>query len=369
MSNTNTFADKRTRVVIVGGGYVGSDLAKSLDSVADVTLIERASHFTHAPAMIRAMVDPSILDRALMPYDKLLDYGRVVQGEAVALDDTGVSLADGSRVEGEYMVLATGSSNFAPFKSASGDVEGLRADNARWNNALINAKRILVIGAGAVGTELAGEIAHAHPEKQIMLVASDPSLFPSFPQKLGKSLHSKLESMGVEVITSERADSLPGRDAPDSGTVTLTSGRVIEADLIIPAIGSRPSTELAEALPQAELSEDGRIKVDEWLRPSSYKNVFTAGDMASTGDAMTIVAIARQKPWLEKTLKALLNGKRVENLKPYAPWGEKSPILIPLGPVRGNGFLIIATFGDWVTRTMKGKDMFISKYRKLFGLG
>ena len=46
------------KLVIVGDGYLGSDLAKSLDAVMDVTLIERASHVTHAPAMIRAMVDP-----------------------------------------------------------------------------------------------------------------------------------------------------------------------------------------------------------------------------------------------------------------------------------------------------------------------
>jgi len=367
MANTKTTATARPRVVIVGGGYIGSELAKSLDTVTDVTLVERASHFTHAPAMIRAMVDPTLLDQALIPYDQLLTQGRVVQGEVVAVDDTGVTLADGSRADGDYIVLATGSSNFAPFKSASGDVAGLRADNARWNSALLNAKRVLIIGAGAVGTELAGEIAHAHPDKQVTLVSSDSTLFPDFPEKLGKSLHKKLEAMGVEVITGVRAESLPGRDAPQSSNVTLSDGRIVEADLVVPTVGSRPSTALAEALPQAVLAEDGRIKVDDWLRPSALPNVFAAGDVAATGDAMTIVAITRQKPWLEKTLKALVSGKRIEDLKPYTPWGDKSPILVPLGPVRGSAFLMIATLGDWITRTMKGKDLFITKYRKLFG--
>jgi len=70
---------------------------------------------------------------------------------------------------------------------------------------------------------------------------------------------------------------------------------------------------------------------------------------------------------LEKTLKAVASGKALNSIKPYAPWGEKAPILIPLGPERGNAFMMIATLGDWVTSKMKGQDLFISKYRKLLG--
>ncbi|SFQ96962.1 NAD(P)/FAD-dependent oxidoreductase [Poseidonocella sedimentorum] len=355
------------KLVIVGGGYLGSDLAKSLDAVMDVTLIERASHFTHAPAMIRAMVDPALLDRALIPYDGLLSRGRVIRGEAASVDGGGVTLTDGTRIAGDYIVLATGSANAAPFKSATGDIEGLRADAARWNAALRGASRVLIIGAGAVGTELAGEIAHAHPDKTVTLVASDPALFPGFPAKLGASLAAKLQAMGVKVITGARAASLPGRDQPEGGTVTLSNGAAIEADLIVPAVGSRPLTSVADTLPDVGRAADGRVAVDGYLRPSSLPNVFAAGDIAAAGDAMTIVAISRQKPWLEKTLKSLAGGKRIEGLKPYAPWGEKAPILVPLGPRRGSSYLMVATLGDWVTRMMKGRDLFLTKYNKLLG--
>lgn len=362
-----SIAARKPTLVIVGGGYLGSDLAKSLDSAMDVTLIERASHFTHAPAMIRAMVDPSLLDQALIPYGGLLEQGKVIQGEAVAVDGAGVTLTDGSRIAGDYIVLATGSSNAAPFKSAAGDIEGLRADNARWNSALRAAKHVLIIGAGAVGTELAGEIAHAHPEKSVTLVASDPVLFPDIPGKLGKSLQAKLDAMRVKVITSARAQTLPDRNAPEGGTVTLSNGREIAADLIVPAVGSRALTSVADTLPDVDRAADGRIKVDGYLRPSSLPNVFAAGDIAAAGDAMTIVGISRQKPWLETALKSLASGKRIEDLKPYAPWGEKAPILVPLGPQRGSSFLMAFTGGDWITRMMKGRDLFISKYRKLLG--
>jgi len=107
---------------------------------------------------------------------------------------------------------------------------------------------------------------------------------------------------------------------------------------VIPAVGSRALGGLAETLPGAELDGSGRVKVDKWLRPSALPNVFAAGDVAAAGDAMTIVAISRQKPWLEKTLKTVAGGKPVEETKPYAPWG-KAPIVLPLGPERGNTFL------------------------------
>lgn len=356
----------RPTLAIVGGGYLGAELAKALDDEMDVTLIERASHFTHAPAMIRAMAVPDLVGQALTPYDKLLAQGRVVQGEAIAVDGDGVSLADGSRVLADYIVVATGSSHLAPFKAGAGDIAGLRADTARWHVALEAARSVLIIGAGAVGTELAGEIAHAAPKKKVTLVASDATLFPDFPAKLGRSLLAKLKRMGVEVILEARAQTLPGGEGPEGGQVTLSTGQVIEADLIVPAVGATPLTRLLEGLPGAAPEATGRMTVDPWMRPSTFPNVFAAGDVAANGDAMTIVAISRQLPWLEKTLKAVAGGKAVETLKPYTPW-KKAPILVPLGPKRGSSFLVLMTVGDWVTRTLKGKDLFIAKNKKLLG--
>lgn len=258
---------KQHRLAIVGGGFLGAELAKALDADMDVRLIERASHFTHTPAMIRAMVDPTPLDRALSPYDRLLTRGQIVRGEATAVDGDGVTLADGTQIPADTIVLVTGSANFSPFKSANGDIEALRTDNDCWRKAMTVAHRIIIIGAGTVGTEMAGEIPHAHPEKKITLVASDPVLFPDLPSKMGQSLKSKLETMGVEVVLGARAETLPGKDGPEGGSVTLSGGQVLEADLIIPAVGSRARTSLADTLPGFERAADGRIKVDGLFGP------------------------------------------------------------------------------------------------------
>ena len=89
------------RIVIVGGGAFGMDLAWALEKKADVTLIEQRSHFVHTPAMVRAVLDPSLLDLALIPYDNALNHGKIVRGRATRIDGSGVDLADGSRLSAE----------------------------------------------------------------------------------------------------------------------------------------------------------------------------------------------------------------------------------------------------------------------------
>lgn len=354
------------RIVIVGGGYVGSELAKSLDDKADVTLIEQRSHFVHAAAMIRAVVDPAILDRALIAYDALLKKGRVMQARATVVDGEGVTLADGTRVDADYVVVATGSDYAAPFKASGADIEGLRAANADAHARLKAAQSVAIVGAGAVGTELAGEIAHAMPDKIVTLISSEPALFAQKGKRLGPALHRKLEAAGVNVVFGARAENLIETTAPYSGVLELSDGSTLSADLIFPVIGARAASDLLAALPGAQTGHANRIKTDRWMRPSTLPNVFAAGDAAEAGDDMTIVATTRQLPWLKKTFDALLDGRKLEDLKPYAPW-RKAPIVVPLGPRKGNSFLGAFTVGNFATSAIKGRDLFLTGRNKQFG--
>ncbi|WP_163849559.1 NAD(P)/FAD-dependent oxidoreductase [Pseudooceanicola aestuarii] len=357
------------RIAIVGGGYFGAELARSLDAKAEVTLIEPRTHFVHAPAMIRAVVDPALLDRALIPYDALLTRGHVVRARAASVDAAGVTLEDGSRIAATQVVVATGSGNATPFKPDGDDIDAFRAQNARVHAQLVAAERIAIVGAGAVGVELAGEIAHAMPGKRITLISAESRLFPDKPAAFGAALAAKLEKAGVQQIQGQRVETLESLTTPHAGSLRLADGTVQAYDLIFPVLGARPVADLLLGLPDAAPGSGGRVKVDPWLRPSSLPNVFAAGDAADAGDAMTIVATSRQRPWLTKTLLGLGQGKALEQMKPYKPWGAKAPFLVPLGPKRGKSFLGFVSVGDLLTRAMKGKDLFIGKYRALLGQG
>jgi len=301
------------QIAIVGGGYIGAELAKSLDAQADVVLIEPRSHFVHAPAMIRGVVDPAVMDRALIPYDKLLTRGRVVQARAVSVDEAGVTLEDGSRIAADQVVVATGSGNATPFKPESDDIAAFRAESARIHARLTAANTVAIVGGGAVGTELACEIAHAMPDKQITLISAPDRLFPDKPVAFGTSLANKLERAGVRLVLGHRVENLQSFTESYAGSLRLADEAEHDFNLIFPVLGARANSDLLQALPGTESSSAGRIKVDAWLRPSpSLTNVFAAGDVADAGDAMTIVATSRQLPWLKRTLLGLGAGKSID---------------------------------------------------------
>lgn len=358
------------RVIIIGGSYAGFTLARSLDGAAEVTLIEPRDRFVHNVAAMRAIVEPKLFEKIAIPYDRLLKRGKVVRARAVEVGDRSVKLADGRTIEGDIIVVATGSSYASPFKPKGDDVAGMIAASRAAHEQLRAAKSVAIVGAGAVGTELAGEIAAGMRGKAVTLISSTPTLFPGFAPGLGRKLEAQLKRMGVTLRLGATARGLKQMDAPFAGRVEMNGGAPVEADLVFPVVGAKPVTDLLRPLPGAKFDAIGRAEVDGWLRPSSHPNVFALGDAIAVGDGMTIVAIMRQQPWLTKTIKAVLAGKKAESLARYTPW-PTPPILIPLGAKKGASVLPLTrkgvAVGRFLTSAIKGRTLFIPRYQKEFG--
>jgi hypothetical protein len=79
----------------------------------------------------------------------------------------------------------------------------------------------------------------------------------------------------------------------------------------------------------------------------------------------------RQQPWLTKTIRAVLSGKKIERLPGYTPW-PSPPVLVPLGPRKGASVLPVTSkglvVGPFLTSLIKGKSLFIPRYHHEFGL-
>ncbi|RYH10336.1 NAD(P)/FAD-dependent oxidoreductase [Tropicimonas sp. IMCC6043] len=356
------------RLVIVGGGYLGSELARAMDTRAQVTLVEPREAFCHSPAMIRALVQPDLVDKALIPYDGLLRRGEVVRARAIAVDGESVTLDDGSRRPADAVVVATGSQHGAAFKTNGGAVGALREANRALQSEVAAARRIAILGGGALGVELAGEIRAALPDTQVTLI-SDRPLLDGYPPKLGQGLARQLGALGVQLRIGPKAVDLVSHNEPFSGPVRLEDGSSVDVDLVIPALGSRPDTALLDPLPGLRKGPDGRVLCDRWMRPSDLPNLFAAGDVADIGDPMTIVGATRQVSWLIRALGGLLAGRRLDRTPAYAPW-PSPPILVPLGPRMGQSILPVAGLvGAGPTRLLKGRELFLPKYHKMFRAG
>ena len=153
--------------------------------------------------------------------------------------------------------------------------------------------------------------------------------------------------------------------------MALTAGAAIAADLVFPTMGASPVNELARDLPGGELDPIGRVRVDPWLRPAGRTNMFALGDVAARGDLMTIVAITRQAPWLARMIKAVVAGRPGGFLAPVCALAfaansrsARSEGGASVLPLRKRGL----TVGGFLTSVIKGKTLFIPRYRKEFGI-
>ena len=359
------------RVVIVGGGYAGTMLARALDPVAEVVLVEPKAAFVHNVAAIRAVVDPAWLDKLILPYDHLLKRGRVLRDRVIAIEGEGVRLAANGSLEGDILVVATGSKYAQPFKASGDSISDFRSALLDAHEKLKAARSVAIVGAGAVGVELAGEIATGMSDKRIDLVSATTVLFPDFKAALGQRLGAELAGMNVSVHLGAAVEGLRETLRPTSGALVIAGRSSLAADLIFPVMGAKPDNAVLKTLPGVAFDPLGLVTVDKWLRPAGARNVFALGDVAATGDLMTIVAISRQAPWLAKAIKAVIAGKALEKLPHYSPW-IAPPVLVPLGPKRGASVLPLTksgvVVGGFVTSLIKGKSLFIGRYRKEFGV-
>jgi len=182
-------------VAVIGGGYGGSAVAKTLDSEADVVLIDPRDAFVNAAGSLRALAQPDWAGNMFIPLDKLLTRGTVIRDRAVSVDPGRVTLASGWRVEADYLVLASGSSYAYPGKPNADSISEALDDLRQTHKELADAERVLIVGAGPVGLELAGEIKEVWPRKHVTIVDPAEQLLPAFRPEMRQDLHRQLDDL------------------------------------------------------------------------------------------------------------------------------------------------------------------------------
>jgi NADH dehydrogenase FAD-containing subunit len=361
----NEIAGKRPTVVVLGGGYGGIRAAKALDEVADVTLVDPKDAFVHNIASWRALVEPEWLDRIFWPYEHLLANGAFLRDRAVEVDGRRVTLASGATLEPDYLILATGSSYPFPAKTDEADSNRSRARMREAHGALLAAERVLLIGAGPSGLELAGEIKAFFPGKQVTIAdISDDILQGPYDQRLRDELRRQLSELGVGLQLGSPLRALPAVPAATLAPIELTteSGERLSADIWYRAFGVTPHTEyLREDLASAR-DEAGYVRVDEHLRVAGQERVFAVGDISDADRDMAGVANMQAQVAIAN-VKAMITGAELSSY-------ERIPaaIAIPLGPQGGAGQLPgqDGIAGREVISELKGRDMGIDHFGELF---
>ncbi|KND23650.1 NAD(P)/FAD-dependent oxidoreductase [Streptomyces acidiscabies] len=356
-------------VAIVGGGYGGAALARDLDPDFDVVLIDPKDAFVHAVAALRGLVDADWAERIYFGYDGLFTRGRHVRDRAVEVDASGVTTADGTRIDADYVVLATGSSYPYPAKPDTEDSADSVLRHADTRAELAAASRVLLLGAGPVGLELAGEITEQWPRTEVVVV--DPAedvLGGRYLPELRGALREQLAERGVRLELGSALTAMPpvAPGVREAFSVTTEAGTRIEADLWFRCYGMAPLSDMLRGGLAAARRGDGHVEVDEHLRVAGASTVFAIGDVTAVPEPKRSKAASEHAVVVAANIRALAAGTSPE--RTYLPGADA--VLVPLGSTGGasqvpgpNGPVVL---GAAETSGYKGADLLLGRFAQLF---
>lgn len=320
MHNLNVPDTDAKRVVIVGGGFAGLNLAKKLrkSSKYQVVLIDQNNYHLFKPLLYQvasAGLDPSDVS---FPFRKVFRansnskknlFFRMGRMLAVHPEQNRLETSSGS-IQYDYLVIATGCvPNFFGIKDIEkyswpmADVrDSLRIRNTMFYNleramiAPTDADRqtllnVVIVGGGASGVEIAGAMAEMRryvvPKDypginidlmHIYLIEGRDRLLASMSEKTSKGCLKVLEEKGVEVLLNVTVtDFLDNR-------VYCSDGREIRSANLIWTSGVK--SERIKGIEPSQQDRRGRILTDSYNRVKGFDNIFAIGDVALVEDPL-----------------------------------------------------------------------------------
>lgn len=348
-------ADKKTRILIVGGGfgglYTALHLEKTLarDPDVEVTLVNRENFFLFTPMLHEVAASDLDITHIVNPVRKLLRRVRFFDGdvECVDLANRRVGVSHGlehhpHELEYDHLVLSLGSiTNFyglpgleerALTMKSLGDAIYLRnrlianleeADFECCPYAREPLLNFVVAGGGFAGVEtIAGvndflrEAVGFYPHLRedmlrVVLVHPGELILPELGPKLGAYAQKKLAERGVEIHSKTKVASITERE------VTLTDGERITTNTLVWTAGTSPNP-LLETLPCRK--ERGRVCANEFLEVEGWPGVWALGDCAVVPDPQT------GRPYPPTAQHAIRQGKVLaQNIIAAVRGGRKKP--------------------------------------------
>lgn len=200
------------------------------------------------------------------------------------------NLETGEKFIDEYskLLIATGSRAFVP------DIEGVKLQNVfvlkdiddavEIKKNIKQSKKVVIVGGGYIGLELL-ESFKAH-DTDLTMIDRSQQILNTFDLDISSHIQNYLiEEKNINIITNESMKRLIGDSKSFVKQVETSGGKIINADMVILALGVRPNIELAKEA-GIEIGETGAIKVNERMQ-TNFPDVFAAGDCVETINIVT----------------------------------------------------------------------------------
>jgi NADH dehydrogenase len=298
------------RIVIIGGGFGGIELAKNLkDKPVEILMLDKNNYHTFQPLLYQVAMGDIEADSIAFPIRKIFTEQknfafRMANVQQINPEKNTIT-TDIGEIAYDYIVLATGSTtNFfgndelakrtMPMKSIP-EALNLRSlilqniekaiitESQEEKEALLN---FVVVGGGPTGVELSGALAemrnyvltYDYPElrkedMKVYLVEGKEQLLAVMSANASKKAKDFLEELGVEVHNSVHVQSYTGDE------LVIDNGKRIQTRNVLWAAGVKG--EVVPGIPHEALVRGNRIQCDEFNRVKGYDNVFAIGDVAA----------------------------------------------------------------------------------------
>lgn len=290
------------KILIVGGVAGGASAAariRRLDESAEIIMFEKGPHVSFSncalPYHLSGIVEDHE-DLVLMNPNQFHCEYRIdarVLSEVISIDRENKTIRVKNLVtEEEYdesydkLILSPGASPIVPPFEGMDKVNLFTIRNvvdiARLSNFIKdnNSKKISVIGGGFIGVEVAENLKMAGYE--VTLIEATEQIMRPFDYDMVQILHKEIHDQGIELLLGDKVEKF------EENLVILGSGRKIQADAVVMAIGVSPETKLAVDA-GLEIGETRAIKVD-------HNYMTNDKDIYAVGDAIEVYNSLLRKP-------------------------------------------------------------------------
>lgn len=271
-------------IVIVGSGFAARQLVKTirkLDKQVAVTLIasDNCVEYNKPDLSHVFSLKQSADDLTRQSAEQFAEENNLriyAKTSVTAIDRPAKQIVCGDlRISYQKLVLATGAHPIVPSIPGSDLIITFNSQDEyrQYQARLQSANRVMVLGAGLIGSELAMDLQRSG--KQVILVDRAHSILPLLmPVELSSRLTHKFSQTGIQLALNNELTSV--KETADGISATLRNGYIAEVDAVIASIGLKPNIVLAAA---SGLEVQRGIRVNSQLQTSDT-DIYALGDCA-----------------------------------------------------------------------------------------
>ena len=296
------------KIVILGGGFGGVYTLKYLHRFfhnkkeVKLILVNKKNYFLFTPLLHEFVTGGVSLENLVEPVREIIkccDY-EFIHGEVEKIDlEKKIVYLRKKEIKYDYLVIALGSkTNFYNIPGAKENSFTLKSldDAIKLRNHFIHMFELaanndnegnltfVIVGGGATGVELAGEMSdyfyktfskiyskEVISKVKIILIERGDELISQFSPKLRQKALERLKKQNINVLLSK------GVVEVGENFFKLDDGEIIKTKTVIWTAGIEPN--LPEIIGNVERDNKGRLIVNEYLQVKNYENVFAIGDV------------------------------------------------------------------------------------------